>query len=203
MTIERRTWPTSIEVRELEGQPNVIEGYAARFDHRSKFMGFYETIKPKAFESVLAKRDTDVRALVNHDWSQVLGRQSAGTLELYEDQRGLRYRVKLPNTTFARDLLESIKRGDVNQSSFGFSVSPEDVEWTEDPVSGDALRSINRVSGLVDVSVVALPAYDSTDVSVAQRSLESWLEKKKSQEGPKLAAAKRRLALALAQGGNR
>lgn len=152
------------------GEAKQIRGYAAVFNSYSQpMMGFREIIRPGAFRKTL--READVRALLNHDPNFVLGRKSAGTLELAEDDKGLRYSITPPNTTFANDLMVSIDRGDVTQSSFGFNTVKD--KWTQD---GDVLtRELIEVK-LFDVSPVTFPAYTQTEVSV--RSLLDYLVEK-------------------------
>lgn len=154
------------EVRaESDGDKRYLTGYAAKFGTKSEDLGgFRETIHPKAFDRAL-KEKQDVRALVNHESSKVLGRSTAGTLELSADATGLKYRVLLPDTTYARDLHESVKRGDVTQSSFGFTTKRD--SWGDDPDAGDGdpktLRELQDVD-LFDVSPVTFPAYHDTEV---------------------------------------
>lgn len=156
----------SSEVRaESDGEKKYLTGYAAKFGTRSEDLGgFRETIHPGAFDRALREKQ-DVRALVNHDASKVLGRSAAGTLELGTDATGLHYRVLLPDTTYARDLHESVKRRDVTQSSFGF-VTKRD-SWGHDPSATEGqpgkLRELQDVD-LFDVSPVTFPAYHDTEV---------------------------------------
>src|SRR5262249_1849806 len=119
-----------------------------------------ERIMPGAFDRALAEQD-DVRCLVNHDESHILGRTSAKppTLTLSVDKRGLKYEVSLPNTQTGRDIAESIRRGDIRESSFQFV--PSVVSWTEE---GDTLIREIREVRLYDVSPVTFPAYTGTDV---------------------------------------
>ncbi|MCK9457847.1 MAG: HK97 family phage prohead protease [Candidatus Riflebacteria bacterium] len=157
------------DVTELRVQPkdengqSVIEGHAAIFDSLSQDLGFMfpfkERINKGAFKSSLEK--DDIRALWNHDANYVLGRNKAGTLELTETNKGLRVRIHPPDTQWARDLTESIRRGDVSQMSFGFVVEKEtwSVEGKED------IRTLEKVK-LYDVSPVTFPAYLDTDVGV-------------------------------------
>lgn len=157
------------DVTELRVQPkdengqSVIEGHAAIFDSLSQDLGFMfpfkERINKGAFKSSLEK--DDIRALWNHDANYVLGRNKAGTLELTETNKGLRVRIHPPDTQWARDLTESIRRGDVSQMSFGFVVEKEtwSVEGKED------IRTLEQVK-LYDVSPVTFPAYLDTDVGV-------------------------------------
>ena len=139
-----------------EGESAVIEGHAAIFDSLSQDLGFMfpfkERINKGAFKSSLEK--DDIRALWNHDANYVLGRNKAGTLELTETNKGLRVRIHPPDTQWARDLTESIRRGDVSQMSFGFVVEKEtwSVEGKED------IRTLEKVK-LYDVSPVTFPAY--------------------------------------------
>lgn len=163
MEKERRVIQFPVDVRANdEGQP-VIEGYAALYGVVSDDLGgFREIIEPGAFADRL---HDDVRALWQHDPLYVFGRTVSGTLELSEDEVGLRYRVEIPDAQWARDAVASIRRGDVNQSSFAFTVSSdqdqaiarEDGQWT---------RRIKRVGQLYDVSPVTFPAYQETSVAV-------------------------------------
>ena len=112
--------------------------------------------------------DNDVRAFFNHDPNHLLARTSSGTLKLSVDEKGLKYEFSVPDTSSGRDLLVSMDRGDITQSSFAFTV--EDDSWEER--DGIDIRTINKVKRLYDVSPVSIPAYpDANDLSVAQRSL--------------------------------
>ena len=171
---ERRYCP--IELRNADGQPPRLAGYAAVFDSLSENLGgFREKIAPGAFDQVL---NDDVRALVNHDPNLILGRTISGTLKINLDNRGLFYEIDVPDTAFARDLMESVKRGDVSQSSFAFRV--EDDRWDEDD-DGRYIRTIKKVKRLYDVSPVTYPAYPDTDV--ATRSMQSYQQQQKEHVG--------------------
>ena len=149
-----------------EQNGNTIRGYAAIYNSDSEWMGgFYEQIATGAFDGVM---DNDVRAYFNHDENLLLGRVSSGTLRISTDKRGLFYEVDLPNTTYANDLAELMKRGDVNQSSFAFLIEKDRWEQRD----GVTYRIIEKVSRLLDVSPVSQPAYpDST--SELKRDLET------------------------------
>lgn len=122
---------------------------------------FYERIAPGAFDRAL--RSSDPRALFNHDPNMILGRKSAGTLRLNALADGLHYEVSPPDTQYARDLLESMRRGDVQESSFAFSVAPGGEEWIDpDETRKLPTRVITRVQQLYDVSPVTYPAYPTT-----------------------------------------
>ena len=153
-------------MEQAEQNGNTIRGYAAVYNSDSEWMGgFYEQIETGAFDDVL---DNDVRAYFNHDENLLLGRVSSGTLRISTDKRGLFYEVDLPNTTYANDLVELMKRGDVNQSSFAFLIEKD--RWEQR--GGTTYRIIEKVSRLLDVSPVSQPAYpDAT--SELKRDLET------------------------------
>lgn len=140
-----------------------LRGYAAVFNKFSiELLGFKEIIRPGAFSRSL--NNPDVRALWNHDTGKVLGRIKNRTLELWEDQRGLGFSVVAPNTAWARDAMESIRRGDVDQMSFGFTVHED--KWTEPKEEGKLLmRELLDVT-LFEISPVTFPAYPQTTVGV-------------------------------------
>ena len=149
----------------------VIIGYAAKYNSKTElYKGLYEIIEPGAFDDVL---DQDVRALFNHDPNFVLGRTKAGTLKLSVDEDGLKYEISPPDTQVAKDLIESISRGDVSQSSFGFKVKTDSITEHAD---GTFTRSIRKVDKLFDISPVTYPAYE--DTAVAMRSKIDYQKKK-------------------------
>lgn len=153
----------------------VLRGYAAKFEVLSEPMwGFRERIAKGAFDDVLGD---DVRALFNHDASHVLGRTKSGTLTIAQDDTGLAYEVELPDTSSARDLIKVIERGDVDQSSFAFTVEKDN--WTEDD-DGRIIRTIEKMKRLYDVSPVTYPAYP--DATVGVRSMESWKATRSTQQ---------------------
>ena len=156
--IEKRTFCGEIRV---EGEDQKIVGHAAVFEEFSKPMwGFVEKIAVGAFDDVL---DDDVRALFNHDANLILGRTKAGTLKLSVDSIGLRYEITTPDTQLGTDLIKSMKRGDINQSSFAFRVLDDD--WQQDD-EGRTVRTILKIKSLLDVSPVTYPAYDAADSTV-------------------------------------
>ena len=162
---EYRHSPEHLYVRAAAGGEPTIEGYAAVFNQESEPLGgFTERIEPGAFQDTL-KEQADVRALVNHDPSQLLGRSGAGTLSLSEDDHGLRVSIKPPDTTVGRDTMESLRRGDLSQMSFAFTLRGSDGEKWNDDFTERRLLAVN----LRDVSVVAYPAY--TDTEAVARSI--------------------------------
>ena len=160
---ERRTY--RLEMRAAtEGR--TIEGYAALYNSTTDLGWFAERIEPGAFD---AADMSDVVALFNHDPNFPLARTSSGTLYLELDDKGLKYKFEVPNTSYGNDLLESIKRGDISQSSFAFTIDKQ--SWVEEQ-GKNPLRVIERVGVLFDVSPVTYPAYKDTTVSA--RSLEEF-----------------------------
>ena len=149
---------STIEAR-AESDEMIIEGYAALYDNETNIGPFRETISRGAFDDVL---DNDVRALMNHDPNYVLGRTGAGTLELELDDTGLKYRIKLGEQQYAKDLYESVKRGDISQSSFAFTIAEQ--SWNENRT----VRSVDKVATLLDVSPVTYPAYKDTEGLLAR-----------------------------------
>lgn len=171
-----RTVITQYETREDGDKPH-ISGYFAVFNSNYEIApGMSESIAPGAFSRTLSG---DVRALTNHDTTLVLGRTKAGTLLLREDARGLWGDVEInPNDSDAMNTYERVKRGDVDQCSFGFEIVHEETDFRDD---GSVHWTIDDVN-LFEVSVCTFPAYEETDVQarVAQRDaikaarLEEW-----------------------------
>jgi len=156
--VERRYGPAEMRV----DQEGTIEGYAAVFNQPSEDLGgFTEYIRAGAFSKTI--KEADVRALFNHDPNYVLGRNKAGTLDLAEDDHGLHFRVRPPETQWAQDLLQTVRRGDVNQASFAFQTVRD--KWTilEDEEEKKRERELIEVK-LFDVSPVTYPAYPQTKV---------------------------------------
>lgn len=174
-----RSVPTKFITRE-DGDKPTIEGYFAVFNSNYEIdRGMSESIAPGAFGEALGR---DIRALVNHDTTLVLGRNKAGTLELREDEHGLWGKVEVnPNDRAAMDLYERVKRGDVDQCSFGFNTFEQDTDVRE---NGDVHWTLTRVD-LDEVSCCTFPAYDATSISaraaerddIQKRRREAWKEK--------------------------
>lgn len=174
---ERRCAPTEFEVRAKQdgtgGTKYVVEGHAAVFNSLSKNLGgFVEDVAPTAFTRTLGD-NPDTRALINHEPSMLLGRTRSGTLRISVDSLGLPYQYDSPDTSYARDLIVSMERKDITQSSFGFYVMQNGDVWGETP-DGFPKRTLTAVSihdG--DVSPVTYPAYDQTDSGIAGRAFRS------------------------------
>lgn len=169
--IERRTYTVdSFALEERAAGVILMRGHAAVFNELSQDLGgFREQIAPGAFTEAL-QRD-DIRALFNHDANFVLGRNRSGTLKLVEDTRGLAIEIEPPDTQFARDLITSMKRGDITQMSFAFQVMPNGQDWAKDE-EGRVIRTLKKLR-LFDVSPVTYPAYTGTDIAL--RSMNDFL----------------------------
>lgn len=166
-----------IEFRD-EDEGRVVTGYAAVFDQSTRIGEVDEVIGRDAFSESL---NDDVVALFNHDMNMVLARSTGGegTLRMEIDEKGLKYTFRLGNQTYARDLEESIARGDIKGSSFAFTVREDKYERQD---NGRYLRRIEKIGRLIDVSVVSVPAYPQT--SVAMRDMIGALEAQSQEENP-------------------
>lgn len=161
-----------------EDEGRVVTGYAAVFDESTRIGEVDEVISRDAFNDSL---NDDVVALFNHDMNMVLARSTGGegTLRMEIDEKGLKYTFRLGNQTYARDLEESIARGDIKGSSFAFTVREDQYERQD---NGRYLRRIEKIGRLIDVSVVSVPAYPQT--SVAMRDMIGALEAQSQEEIP-------------------
>lgn len=176
-----RTSLSNFETREDGGNPR-IEGYFAVFNSIYEvFDGCTESIAPGAFTDEL---NSDVRALIDHDTRLVLGRTTAGTLELREDEKGLWGDIAVnPKDSEAMNCWARVERGDVSQCSFGFNILDEEHEEREDGTHHFTIRKVK----LFEVSVCTFPAYEDTAVSarkadiaeIEKRKADIWREERK------------------------
>lgn len=178
-----RSVATQFETRDENGEAPHISGYFAVFNSDYEIgPGMTESVAPGAFSKTLGG---DIRALTNHDTTLVLGRNTAGTLELREDSHGLWADIAInPNDRDAMNTYERVKRGDVDQCSFGFNIIDEETEFRDD---GSVHWTIREVE-LFEVSVCTFPAYKETNISareadrdeLAKNRLEAWKEARKA-----------------------
>lgn len=163
-----------------------FRGYAAVFNTLSNDLGgFREQVLPGAFSRTL-KENTDIRMLFNHDPAKILAR-TPKTMSVHEDTRGLAVDAQIANTTYGRDLAESLSRGDISQMSFRFRV--QDDEWEQR--DGTTVRSLKDVN-LVEVSAVTFPAYNEAEGTIEQRMMESaFRAMDELREGRQLSAGNR------------
>jgi HK97 family phage prohead protease len=163
-SVELRAYKTEEESRML------VEGYAIVFNSESRDLGgFTEVVKENALDKAL-ERNTDVLALYGHDYQNVLGRQSADTLQLEKDERGIKFTLDLPSTHLGRDVYTLVERGDLKGNSFGFTVEKDSWDKKGDKV----IRTIEQVRDLFEISIVSLPAYEATEL--VKRNFEEFAE---------------------------
>lgn len=158
----------------LHESGRTISGYAAvfgvpsvRLRDRATRREIIERIMPGAITEELIKR-SDVKALYNHDKSKLLARSvnGEGTLSLSIDEKGLKYSFEAPNTQPGEEVAELVRRGDLQGSSFCFTVSRGGYTEKYSAEDGAIIREVNRIDGLFDISIVCDPAYQSTSVSI-------------------------------------
>lgn len=176
VTRQLRSVASKFETREDNGELK-IEGYFAVFNSNYQiYEGLSESVAPGAFDDTLGD---DIRALIDHDTRLVLGRNTAHTLELRQDEHGLWGSITInPKDGDAMNLYARVQRGDVDQCSFGFDILSEDYDVRED---GSVHWTIRKVK-LYEVSVCTFPAYEETNVKarsaerdeIKKRSLEAW-----------------------------
>lgn len=157
-----RTIKSEIRMITAEGDKRFIEGYAALYNvESSPELGFRELILPGAFD----KADmSDVRMLWNHNDDLILARTKNHTLRVEANDQGLWFSGEPAETSYGLDALVSVKRGDVDQSSFAFSLMwGVDDEWEVDD-DGKMIRHIKRIRKVFDVSPTAFPAYSQTKI---------------------------------------
>lgn len=174
MKKEIRQRTTTIELRTLDNDQEVIEGYALKFDRWSDTLGWSYPFREKLEPGCLNDTDMEnVVALFNHNQSDILGRTGAN-VSLDVDNIGLKFRINPTDTTLSRDLIANIRAGVINQCSFAFTVPNEDgaEEWRENKETGIYERFIHKIDRLYDVSVVTTPAYPDTEAVVGARSKE-------------------------------
>lgn len=174
-----RTASTQFNTRDDDGKL-AIEGYFAVFNSIYQIGEMMsESIAPGAFDNTLSG---DIRALINHDTTLVLGRTKAGTLQLRTDSHGLWGHIDInPNDTDAMNLYNRVQRGDVDQCSFGFDILNEETEYRED---GSIHWTIKEVE-LYEVSPCTFPAYEDTSIAarakerdeILKRRSQAWEEK--------------------------
>ena len=170
--MQTRTLTSDFKTRE-DGKDLRIEGYFVVFNSTYEMWpGATESVAEGAFDGTLGD---DIRALIDHETRLVLGRNSAGTLELKQDSHGLWGSILInPNDQDAMNLYARVQRGDVNQCSFGFDIIDEATEFLED---GSVHWTINRVK-LYEVSVCTFPAYTETSVQARKQDYKDLIDRR-------------------------
>ncbi|ALY08037.1 putative prohead protease [Exiguobacterium phage vB_EauS-123] len=168
--LQKRHASVELQTRAVEdSQERVIEGYFALFNTETElFPGFFESILPGAFDDTVSG---DIRALIDHDHAKVLGRTKSRTLDLKVDSRGLYGTIRInENDREAMDLYERVKRGDVDQCSFGFYVQDEEIDYGDNGTIRSKLKKVD----VIEVSVVTFPQYAETSVSARKKDVEQF-----------------------------
>lgn len=162
-----------METRE-DGEDLFLEGYFAVFNSVYElWQGATESIAPGAFDESVSD---DVRALYNHNTDIVLGRTSAGTMEIKQDSHGLWGRIRINrNDGDAMNAYARIARGDITGCSFGFDIAAQETDYRED---GSVHWTITKVSPLYEISPCTFPAYQETVVSARKRDLDEIKRKR-------------------------
>jgi len=151
---------------------HVISGTAVVFDQPSEAMPFIEYVSPLAFKNV---DFSNVQLLYNHDFSSILARVDAGTLEITVDTKGLNFTATLPDTQLGNDTFTNIQNGNLQGLSFGFTIA--DDSWGLDK-DGNEVHTINQIDQLFELSLTPIPAYQETSVKI-ERSLKQFRNEEK------------------------
>jgi len=165
MTTNETRFYAGLEIRQAGTARPRLTGYAATFDKQSHDLGgFVEIIRRGAFSRSL-RENPDVRAFVEHDVRNIIGRRSAGTLDIGEDAHGLRIEISPPDTQAGRDVVENVRSGNLDGMSFAFKIPDKNKgqAWHFD--KNPAVRELLDLD-VFKVSVVAIPAFPDTDVAL-------------------------------------
>lgn len=177
-----------IELR-AEVTENTLVGHAATFETMADVGPHYERMAPTAFDEAL--KDSDIKAFYSHDASKPLGSTAAGNLRLSVDKRGLAFELDLPDVSWAQDVKALVRSGILTGVSFGFIPGSDSWSRAQD---GRQIRTHESVKRLIEISPVALPAYQGTDIQL--RSLSDFkFETPVETINPRIVMARARLAL--------
>ncbi|MCD1654723.1 HK97 family phage prohead protease [Treponema zuelzerae] len=163
---ELREYQAKIEIREQEGAAKVLTGVIPYLSRSENMGGFFEVIAPSAFAHTL-NDGADVKCLIDHDRSKILGRVKNETLKLRSESDGLHFEVELANTSYANDLYENVRTGNITSISFGFYTLIDEWDTTVTP----ALRTLKDVK-LIEISFVVFPAYPEAQAQARSKAFE-------------------------------
>lgn len=188
----RKIYVDSIETRAMEDNSMVIEGYITKFNTKSQFMGFFEQVSPNAFDKTLSDGH-NIYAMYNHNDDKILGSTKTGSLVLEVDNIGLKFILTInPNISYAKDVYELVKNGEVDGCSFGFCCCCDD--WCTQSDNTD-MRTLMEIE-LFEVTITPFPAY--MDSEACTRSHKDYMEKRnKSNQEKNLELRKRKLEIEL------
>jgi HK97 family phage prohead protease len=176
-----RSITSELKTRNTDDNEKTIDGYFVVYNNETElWKGAKEEVNGEAFNNTL---DNDIRALINHDTSLVLGRNKSGTLDLKSDSYGLWGSVKVnEKDQDAVNLYERVKRGDVNQCSFGFNIRDEEFIENQD----GTIKWIIKDVDLHEVSVCTFPAYEDTSIQARHKDYNNIKERKLESRKAKL-----------------
>ncbi|WP_130807654.1 HK97 family phage prohead protease [Senegalia massiliensis] len=168
-----RNITADLKVREEQEGDMYLEGYFIVFNRETELWpGAYEEISPDACKNTLSN---DIRALINHDTTLVLGRNKSNTLLLEVDSKGLFGTIKInSNDTDAVNIYQRVKRGDVSGNSFGFNILNEETDYREDGTIKWTIKEID----LHEVSITTFPAYEDTTIEARKKEVEQHSKRK-------------------------
>ncbi len=162
MKLIKRHYTTSLEIRETDSGAKVLHGTAVVFDSLSQDLGgFREKVSPSALDWTL--ENIPLTLLHGHNSLYVLGSQEGRTLDINVSKAGLEFECEPPDTQWARDLIKSIERRDVNGCSFGFNIMENGAQWTEE--DNEQICTLTRIA-MPEISITPLPAYTATNAEV-------------------------------------
>lgn len=149
-----------------------LDGYFIRFNEETELWdGVFETVLPESIEKTISN---DIRCLFNHDMGSVLGRTSNGTLQLKVDEQGVFGTVEInQEDSEAMSIYAKVKRGDISACSFGFNILDETID-EQDGVTRIKIKEMD----LIEVSIVAFPAYPTTEISARSKDIETEKRRK-------------------------
>jgi HK97 family phage prohead protease len=169
-TIQRRAAADNADAPDAESNSRTVYGYAMLYDTPTVLWEYEDTQYVEVIErgaATEALKNSDIRALFNHNPNYILARTSSNTLTVREDEKGLYFEFEAPETSTGNDLLVSIQRGDISQASFAFDISERSILREQKTEGKEVVTiSIKKMKELYDVSPVTYPAYKDTEVSM-------------------------------------
>lgn len=162
ITFESRELQVSEEGRSYSGYGVVFNSDSVPMVIWDEKRGIVEVVEQITPDSLREANTDDVISAFNHDFNKIMGRTSAGTLELSQDSKGIFYKFEVPNTSYGNDLIESTKRGDIKGSSFVFSMDWEAGYSIEEREDGKLLAIPNKINRMYEIGPVVMPAYPET-----------------------------------------
>lgn len=170
---------------EVDIENRSITGYGIVFNSDSTPMPFwddrtgkiYEVVEQITPDSLKGADMRDVISAFNHDFDKVLGRTTSGTMSITTDKKGVKYRTKAPQTTYANDVIELLKRGDLTGSSFVFSMDWDEGYKMEERADGTIVAIPKKIKRVYEMGPVISPAYPETTAENRSTMLEKAVKR--------------------------